>query len=244
MSPVNIRRLTGAFGLATVVLWLCQVPLDLVGTGPSVFDGAAFSEHLATVQAIAFARVLLSHGASICLLIFAAGLRHVLLERPDREWFGTLIFGVALSWFIVTLLADVFVGGAVLNAMAQDPDPSVTRALILAATLIKTGGTGFLLMSLFLAVTGFSTFGSSALPNWTSWLALLGAAVCALTASARLTGSVDSMQAYNAGGWVVAAVTSLSPTLWLLCVSVLLLFGQVRSSEGLQNEQDGVDERT
>jgi len=44
---------TGAFGLAVVVLTWAQFPLWLIGQAPSVYDGAAFGQHLFAIKNVA-----------------------------------------------------------------------------------------------------------------------------------------------------------------------------------------------
>ena len=46
MSNLKVFRRTGMFGLVFVVFWLSQFPLYMMDTGSSVYDGAAFGQHL------------------------------------------------------------------------------------------------------------------------------------------------------------------------------------------------------
>jgi hypothetical protein len=74
---------------------------------PSVYDGAAFGQHLLSIKNIAFTRILLDQGAYVAMIVFAAGFRHLIRQaRPDYEWVSTLVFGAALVWLAVTLVAD------------------------------------------------------------------------------------------------------------------------------------------
>lgn len=113
MNDLKVFRWTGAFGLACVVLWLSQFPLYIMGSPPSVYDGAAFGQHLFTIKNIAFTRILLDQGVFVTLLVFLAGFRHLIRQaRADYEWVGTLVFGAGLIWMAVTLVADGLEGGA------------------------------------------------------------------------------------------------------------------------------------
>jgi hypothetical protein len=96
LSDLKVFRWTGAFGLATVVFWLSQFPLYMVGNAPSVYDGVATSQHLKSISTIAFTRILLDQGVYVSMLVFVAGFRHLILRaRRDYEWVGTLLFGSA-----------------------------------------------------------------------------------------------------------------------------------------------------
>ena len=225
MNDLVIRRWTGAFGLATVALWLAQFPLYMAGPPPSVYDGAAYGEHLRAIHTIAFTRILLDQGVYICMAVFAAGLRHLVRQaRADHEWLGALLFGAALVWLAVTLVADGLAGGAVLDAISADPDPSVTRALILGTMLIYNGSTAFVMTALFLGVAGVATLGTRVLPAWTGWLAFIGAGLCLICAPTLFAGPVDYDRMYNVGGFIPAAIANFPPALWFVATSTALLF--------------------
>lgn len=227
MSDFAIRRWTGAFGLATVALWLAQFPLYMAGPAPSVYDGGGYGAHLRAISTIAFTRILLDQGVYISMMVFAAGLRHLVqLARADYEWLGTLLFGTALVWLAVTLVADGLAGGAVLDAISAHPDPSVTRALILGGLLIYNGSTAFVMTALFLATAGVATLGTSLLPAWTGWLALIGAGLCLLFVPVMFAGPVDYERMYNVGGFVPAMIANFPPALWFVAASITLLFGR------------------
>jgi hypothetical protein len=224
MSDIKVFRWTGAFGLATVAFWLSQFPLYMAGSPPSVYDGLATSQHLKAISTIAFTRILLDQGVYVCMLVFAAGLRHLIRQaRQDYEWVGTLLFGAAIVWLAVTLVADGLAGGAILDAISSQPDPSAVRALILGTLLIYNSSTAFVMTALFLAVAGFATLGTRVLPIWTGWLALAGAALCLACVPAMYGGPVDLAGPYNAGSFVPALVANFPPAVWFVAVSILLL---------------------
>ena len=103
MDDVKIARITGVGGLACVALTFGQFPLWLVGTSPSVYDGRAFATHLFSIKNVAFTRILMDQGIYVSMLVFAAGLRHLIRQaRSESEWIGTLLFGAALGWVAVT----------------------------------------------------------------------------------------------------------------------------------------------
>lgn len=224
MSDLSISRWTGVFGLATVAFWLVQFPLYMVGPAPSVYDGEAYAEYLKSIHTIAFTRILFDQGVYVCMMVFTAGLRHLIRQaRPDYEWLGTLLFGAAAVWLAVTLVADGLAGAAALDAISTRPDPSVTRALILGTMLIYNGSTAFVMTALYLSAAGLATLGTRVLPTWTGWLALIGAALCLGAVPTMFAGAVDYARLYNVGGFLPALIANFPPAAWFVAVSVLLL---------------------
>lgn len=84
-------RCTASFGLASVALRL--VHLEVVGV----------------------TRILLDQGLSVAMLLFAIGLRHLVVQtRPERESAGTFVVAAMVLWLAVTpfALAATFLGAA------------------------------------------------------------------------------------------------------------------------------------
>lgn len=223
MSDLTVARWTGAFGLATVVFWLSQFPLYTVGQPPSVYDGRAYAGHLKAISSIAFTRIVLDLGVYVSMMVFAAGMRHLIRSaRQDYEWVGTLLFGSAIVWLAVSLVADGLAGGAVLDAIGSEPDPSVVRALTLATILIYNSATAFVMTAMFLAVAGFATLGTQILPAWTAWLAFVGAALCIACVPAIYGGPIN-YAGFTAGSFAPALVANFPPAIWFVTVSIMLL---------------------
>lgn len=224
MNDRDVRRWTGMFGVAAVVFWLSQFPLYMTGSPPSVYDGAAFGQHLRSIKSIAFTRILLDQGAYVTMMVFAAGFRHLIRRAsPDHEWIGTLLFGTALVWLAVTLVADGLEGGAVLDALSGRADPSAIRALIEGTLLIYNGSTAFAMTAMFLAVAGYATFATGVLSRWIGVLAYVGAVLCVACVPAMYAGAVDYSAFYNAGGWGPAIIANFPPAIWFLAASVSLI---------------------
>ena len=158
------------------------------------------------------------------MMIFAAGFRHLIRQaRPDHEWAGTLVFGAAVVWIAVTLVADGLEGGAVLDTLRGNADSSAVRSLIEATLLIYNGSIAFAVTEFFLGVAGYATFATTVLPRWTAWVAAIGAALCAACVPAMYGGPVDYAGFYNAGGWWPAIIANLPPALWFLVASISML---------------------
>jgi len=224
MNDPTIARITGAFGLTCVVLTFGQFPLWLVGSPPSVYDGRAFAQHLFAIKNVALTRILMDQGIYVSMLVFAAGLRHLIRQaRSESEWIGTLLFGAALGWVAVTVVADGLEGGAVLDTLNGNPEPSAVRALVAGTLLIYNGSIAFAITGLFLGSAAWATFDSGVLPRWTGWIAVAGAVLCAASVPAMYGGPVNYTGFYNAGGWGPAIVANFPPMIWFLTVSVILI---------------------
>jgi uncharacterized membrane protein len=60
MNQSSMRRLTGVFALASVVIWLCIFPVYMVGDpSVSLYDGAATAQELFRIRNVVFTRILL-----------------------------------------------------------------------------------------------------------------------------------------------------------------------------------------
>ena len=210
--------------MAGVVLWLSQFPLYMMGSPPSVYDGAAFGQHLFSIRNIALTRILLDQGVYVAMMVFAAGFRHLIRKaRPDYEWVGTLVFGAVLVWLTVTLVADGLEGGAVLDALSGKADSSAVRALIEGTLLIYNGSTAFAMTAMFLAAAGYATFATGVLPKWTGLVAYVGAALCVACVPAMYGGAVNNSGFYNAGGWGPAIIANFPPAIWFLIASISMI---------------------
>ena len=224
MNDPRMRRVTGAFGLASVGIWLAIFPLYVVQPPASLYSGAATAQALFAIRNIVFTRILLGLGLYVTLMVFAAGFRE-LIRRADAEyeWVGTLGVVAMAVWLGVTLVANGLEGGAALDTLSGNADPSVVRALTMGYLLIYNGSIAFIMTALFLAVAGYATFATRILPRWTGWLAYAATVLCVMSIPAMYGGPVDPAGFYNAGGWGPAIVANFPPLLWFLAVSILLI---------------------
>jgi hypothetical protein len=157
-------------------------------------------------------------------MVFAVGLRD-LIRRADAEyeWVGTLIVAAMAVWTGVTLVANGLEGGAALDTLNGNADPSVARSLTMGYILIYNGSIAFVITGLFLVAAGYATFATRILPRWTSWLAYTSTALCAMSIPAMYWGPVNPTGFYNAGGWGAAIIANFPPLLWFLVVGILLI---------------------
>jgi hypothetical protein len=215
--------LAGWTGLACVGLWLAQFPLYMQGDpSVSLYDGDALVTEMFRIHDVVFARILLNLGAYVTAMIFAAALSQLIRRAdPTRGWLGTLLFGAMAVWMGVTLVANGLEGGAALDTLAGNGDPSVVRALTMGSLLIYNGSIAFAITGLFLAAAGCATLWL--LPRWIGWLAFTGAALCAASVPAMFGGAADIHGFYNTGGWGPVIIANFPPALWFLAASIALL---------------------
>jgi len=224
MSDSSIYRLTGVFGLACVVFWLSQFPLYMMDGGNIVYDGVKTAQHLYAIRNIALTRILLDLGVYVTIMVFAAGFRHLTRQaRPEQEWIGTLVFGTVIVWLGVTLVADGLQGGAVLDTLTGNPDPSAVRALNDGTFLIYNGPTAFTMTAFFLVAAGYATFSTGVLPKWTGWIAYTAAGLCLACVPAMYMGPVDANGFYNPGGWGPAIAANFPPAIWFVSASISMI---------------------
>jgi hypothetical protein len=76
---------------------------------------------------------------------------------------------------------------------------------------------------MFPAAAGYATFSTGVLPQWTGWVAYIGAALSVACIPAMYCGAVNSSGFYNAGGWGPAIIANFPPAIWFLIVSVLMI---------------------
>jgi hypothetical protein len=225
MNDLKMYRVTGWFGLAFVVLALGQFPLYMQGDpSVSVYDGAALSHEMFRIRNVVFTRILLNMGLYVAAMVFAAGFGHLVRRAdPDYEWVGTLVFGSMAVWVGVTLVANGLEGGAVLDTLGDNADPSVVRALTMGYLLIYNSSIAFAMTGLFLGAAGYATFATGVLPRWSGWVAYVGAGLCAIAVPAMYGGPVDISGFYNAGGWGPIIIANFPPAIWFVVASVSML---------------------
>jgi hypothetical protein len=224
MNDLKMFRWTGISAIAVVVFTWAQFPLWMVGHAPSVYDGVGFGRHLLAIRTVAFTRILLDQGIYVAIMVFAAGFRHLIRKaREECEWAGTLVFGSAVVWIAITLVADGLEGGAVLDSLSGRADGSAVRALIEGTLLIYNGSIAFAITGMFLGAAAYATLATGVLPRWTGWIAWVGAALCAICIPAMYAGPVDPSRFYNAGGWGPAIIANFPPLIWFLVVGILMV---------------------
>jgi hypothetical protein len=225
VNDLQMRRLTGAFALSSVILWLPIFPMYMSGDpSVSLYDGVSIAEDFFRLRNIVFTRILLGLALYVTLMIFAVGLRDLIRRaNAQYEWVGTLLTMAMVVWVGVTLVANGLEGGIVLDTLSGHGDPSVARALSMGYLLIYNGSIAFVMTGFFLGIAGYATFAVKILPQWTGWLAYISMLLCVLAIPAMYFGPVDTSGFYNAGGWGAALIANFPPLLWFLTVGILLI---------------------
>jgi hypothetical protein len=225
MSDVNVWHWTGWFGLVAFLLFVSQIPLYLVGAPvPPINDAVAHTQHIADIRVVVLTRVLLDLGLYVCLMVFFAGFRHLILRaRPAYEWVATLAFGAGLVWLAVTLVANSLEGGAALDTLGGKADPTAVRAMVEGSLLIYNGSIAFVVTGLFMAVAGFATLATGALPRWTGLVACVSAVLCVLAIPSMYVDVLDPTGFYNALGWGPVIVANVPPLIWILGASIAMI---------------------
>jgi hypothetical protein len=223
MNDLNVRRWTGAFGLAVVVLLLIEFPFRVaLGAPPTLEDAARYADFVSRTNGFKLSIILIDMCMMSCVLVFLAGFRHLIPEaREDAEWVGTLMFGTGLVLVAITLVADSMEGGATLDTVAGRADPTAIRALT-EGYLLLFGSIGCILFALLSAASGYATLVTSMLPRWTGWLSS-AVALLNLAAIPSLYGGTDATSFYTAAGWGVAVIATFPRLIWTLIVSIFLL---------------------
>jgi hypothetical protein len=231
VTPSSPRRVTGICGLASVGIWLAIFPLYLQQPPASLYDGAATAAALASIRTLVFTRILLGLALYVTMLIFAVGLRELIRQaNAAYEWVGTVSVVAMGVWLGVTLVANGLEGGAVLDTLAPEADPSVVRALTLGYLLIYNGAIAFIMTALYLATAGYASVVAGVLPQWTGWLAAVATVLCVACIPAIYAGPADPARFYNVGGWGAAIIANFPPLVWFLAVSLSLLRSRAPST--------------
>ena len=217
MSDLSVRRLTAIFGLAIVALNWAMFPLYMVsGQAPQFQDTARFVAYWTSINGLILTRVLLDIFECACLLVFAAGLRHLIRQaRSEYEWIGTLAFGAAVALSTVTLVAASLEGGQALDTANGLADPSAIRALGDGYILIYQS-IGCILIALFSAAAGYATLGTGVLPRWTGWIAYVAAILNLVAVPIGLSIAPFAVL-------TVAVIADFPLQIWLLIVSIVML---------------------
>ncbi len=225
MEDLKIYRWTGACALAAIAVFFIEFPLYFLrGPFPSMaefFKLVDFAARNATniMTCVLFDLVILS-----LILVFLAGFRHLIRQaQPEHEWLGTLVFGVGLVYTTLTLLADSLEGAAALDALAGNADSSAIRTMM-ESTYLMYGSVALILMALLMAVAGYATVASRALPTWSGWVGYACAVLCLAFVPSMFAGKPDPTGFYNPAGWGPTGVAAGFPlAAWMVVVGILMI---------------------
>jgi hypothetical protein len=225
MKDLKVIQQTGWFGLAGFVVFLVELILRVApGSPPLITDAVGHTQFLASHRPIVLTWVLLDMVMYICLMLFFAGFRQLIIKtNAEYEWVGTLALVAGAVWWAVSLVADGLEGGAVLETIGGAPDVIAVKTLVEGTLLIYNGAIAFAVTGFFMGLAGYAILGTGALPRWVGYFAWVSAILCALSVPAMFVNSMDHNAFYNAVGWGPMVVANLPPLIWFLVASILMI---------------------
>ena len=222
MSDLDVRRLTGAFGVAAGVLTLVAFALYFAaGTPPKLEDTIKFSDYVTKNNAIFLTAILAAALSGVCFIVLIAGFRNLIRRaQPEYEWASMLVFGAGLVDATLILVAGVLLGGATLDTVSK-AEPAVVRALFEAGLLIG-GSVGLIADALVFASAGYVILGTSALPKWTGW-ASYAFVILDLVAIPSIYGGTELSGFYTAFGYAPLILGTFPFILWLFIIGISMI---------------------
>ncbi|QES53120.1 hypothetical protein DEJ51_01670 [Streptomyces venezuelae] len=209
MNEKHLLRITGIGGVTAGALAAVAVPLYFVHSGPPPAGNV-------------LARILLNLLTCAALLVFLAGLRHVIRGAgPSFDGPAALVFGAGLAYVTITLVAASVEAGIVLEDPAGRLDPTVDGPLAHANMLLH-GSAARLLTAVLLAAAGYAILRAGVLPRWTGYTAHAVAAVNLAFVPSLFFGT-DAARFYSAVGWGNTALTAALLVYWAFAVGIAVL---------------------
>jgi hypothetical protein len=222
VSDQEIRRWTGTFGIAYGALFVVGLVIyGAIGMTPRAEDTASFSDYMTRNSAAILTLTLAYTVGAVSFLVFLAGLRHLIRQaRPDYEWVSALVFGAGLLSTAIGLVGFVLLGGAALDTINHQANPTLVSALGEGSTL-ALGAIGFITEALFLAAAGSAILGTGVIPRWTGWVAY-GAAILDLVAVPAVYAGSGPAAFYTADGYVTF-LGYLAFLVWLVSAGISMV---------------------
>ena len=176
MNDSKVYRWTGAFGVASFIVFLLALPLYyLGGQEPPIQNTLLTNEFVTRTSIFIISRATITDPIIMgCILVFLVGFRHLVKQtRPEYEWMSTLVLGFGLVVITLELVGDALQGAAALDTLAK-PEPAIVRGL-LEGSFPFYGAVGLIMSAFFLASAGYTILVAGVLPKWTGWFALVAA---------------------------------------------------------------------
>jgi len=225
MTDRRIYRIAGACSLASIAVFFIEFPFYLVrGDFPGIAEPLKLAAFTARNTTNIMCCVFLDLIILTLILAFAAGFRHLIRTAdPRQEWLATLFFGVVLVYVTLTLVADSLQAATVVDVLTPPGDPTAVRTMF-ESMLLMYGAVALFLMAVFMALAGYATLATRALPRWSAWFAHVCALVCLAFVPTMFVHHVDMMGFYNPAGLGPEAFASGFPlAAWMIVVGILML---------------------
>lgn len=210
MDDAKALRLTAVSGVMVGVLTLLIGPLYFVYSPgpPQPWD--------------VFTRDLLNLVVAVFIVVFASGFRDFIRRvDPAGEWLSGIIYGCALIYVTLFLVATSMEAGGVFGHPGGKIDPTSQGPLAQGSILLH-GSVARIITVLFLVAAGYAVQRIRALPRWLSWTAYAVAAANLIFVPSIYFGSSEAAF-YSALGWGNTALVDSLVELWILGAGIAML---------------------
>jgi hypothetical protein len=209
MSNDDVRKVTGWSGVLVGICTLGSVPLYFVYGGPPPVSNV-LTRNLIGIITIAL------------MLAFFSGLQHVMRRaRAEAEWPASLMYGAALLFMAIAMVAAAMETGAVFLTPDGTVDPT-TDGPLAAASVLMHGSIKRLLTGVMLLAAGIAIFRTHVLPRWTGWSAYF-VALCNFAFVPSLYFGTDVTKFYSAHGWGNSALAGSLIGYWVFATGIAAL---------------------
>lgn len=223
MRNSQIARWTAAAGLLGTFLQVGGFSVYILRAGfpPNTDSEATLAAFLRTENANIQSGVLLFMAGFAVWFVFFAGLRALIIQaRPDREYVGTAMFGMAVAFLVLAFVCMGLQAAATANAFTR-PDNSVIYGMFMGASILD-GAPSALAAAGILGLSGWALYRGRLLSTWTAWLSWASAIVMAATLPLLYRG--DDLQAtFSADGLVTQVLVFVPLCIWAVALSIALV---------------------
>lgn len=229
----DVRRWTGIAAIVVAALMVTEFVVRLsMGHRPDLDDAEALADFISRTSTGALVVIMIDTFLMTAMIVLLAGFRQIVSHaRREVQWIADLAFGAGLVFVTVTLIGDAMNGGAALDTVGMEPDPSAIRALTEGYTLMF-GATGCVLIALTAGAGGYAVLLSGALPHWTGWVGI-GVAAASVVAVPTMFNGTSNDDPFSAGGTVVTAFATFPFFVWSVVVGIVTIRG-IRHHEARQ----------
>lgn len=232
----DVRRWTGIAAIVVAALMITEFTVRIsMGDRPDLDEAEALGEFIQRTALQALLVIMIDLFLMTSMIVLLAGFRQIITHaRRDLQWIADLAFGAGLVFVTVTLIGDSMNGGAALDTIGMEPDPSAIRALTEGYTLMF-GATGCVLIALICGAGGYVTLASGALPRWTGWVAIAVSITSVLVVPTMFNGT-STADPFSAGGVVVTVFATFPFFAWSVAVGIVTIGGR-RSSGAIAQQE-------
>jgi len=225
MNDRGIYRIAGICSLAAIAVFFIEFPFYLVrGDFPSVAESFKLPDYVTRNATNIMTCVLFDLVILTLFMFFAAGFRHLVRQADHRhEWLATLFFAVGLVYVTLTLIADSLQAATVVDALNVPADSTAIRTMMESMYLMY-GAVALWLMGILMAIAGYATLATGALPAWSGWVGYLCALACFVFVPTMFVRHVDANGFYNPAGWGAVGIAAGFPlATWMIVLGILMI---------------------